>query len=56
VNRIKQVLSAFAKKALLVSNFSGEKDVVNSAWYFMLEAIDVESGTNSFEIPASVKQ
>jgi len=45
--RESRTLSAVAKKALLSSNFSGEKGVVNSAWNFMLEAIDAESGINS---------
>lgn len=52
--RESRTLSAVAKKALLSSNFSGEKGLVNSAWNLMLEAIDAESGTNSLKVSASV--
>lgn len=44
--RVSRTLCAVAKKAFGGSNFSGEKNGVNSAWYLILEAMDPASIVN----------
>ena len=41
-------LCAVAKNAFGNSNFSGENNGVNSAWYLILEATEAASGANGF--------
>ena len=50
--RVSRKLSAVAKYALGSSNCSVENDGVNSAWYLILDAIDVESGIKVPRSPA----
>lgn len=49
------MLCAVAKKALGRSNFSGENNGVNSAWYLILEAIDEASGAKGLRAPGDSK-
>lgn len=44
--RVSRTLCAVAKKACGSSNFSGENNGVNSAWYLILDAIEEASGAN----------
>ena len=50
IMRASRILCAVAKKAFGRSNFSGENNGVNSAWYLILEAIDEASGGKGLRV------